>query len=368
MAEGTRVSQLAESLAKLRDDHLEFKTRTTAFQDNTSASLKRADEFQTSTQATLEKILQQLHARDKDKDPVLTNKDKDPVQPNNDKELVLGGKSGSKDPIEVESTVVPEGGGIQAKAVQLEFPKFDGADPSDWVLKAQQLFSYGQIAESQKVPISAFHMEGRALQWYNWLMESAPVANWEEFVVALKTRFAPSTYDDPVGAFTKLLQSSTVEDYQYQFEVLSNKIPGLTKGFKVSSFISGLKEEVKIMVTMLKPSNLPAAFGLARLQEEEVWRRNRSTRAPPWGPTQSLNSKPPYPKPPVLLTLSKSPNPIFPQSPEVQASIYLTPTDVPPTQTPWQNVPTYPLDGFLQIKCRNAGKKGYAITVTTSTT
>jgi len=31
---------------------------------------------------------------------------------------------------------------------------------------------------------------------------------------------------------------------------LSNKIPGLTEGFKVSSFISGWKEEVRIMVTI----------------------------------------------------------------------------------------------------------------------
>jgi len=153
-------------------------------------------------------------------------------------------------------------------------------------------------------------MEGRALQWYNWLIESAPVTNWDEFVVALKTRFAPSAYDDPVGAFTKLLQTSTVEEYQYQFEVLSNKIPGLTEEFKVSSFISGLKEEVRIMVTMLKPPNLPAAFGLARLQEEEVERRNRSPRAPPWAPTNYSNSEPSYPKLAVPLTLSKPSNPI----------------------------------------------------------
>jgi len=308
MAEGTRVSQIAESLAKLKDDYMEFKTSTTAFQTNTAASQKGADEFQTSTQTTLEVILKRLLALDSQ--PVQPNKDKDPVQPNKDKELVLGEKSGSKDPIHVESTTVPEGGGIQAKAVQFEFPKFDGADPIDWVLKAQQFFSYGQIPDNQKVPISAFHMEGRALQWYNWLMESAPVTNWDEFVVALKTRFAPSAYDDPVGAFTKLLQTSTFEEYQYQFEVLSNKIPGLTEEFKVSSFISGLKEEVRIMVTMLKPPNLPAAFGLARLQEEEVGRRNRSPRAPPWAPTNYSNSEPSYPKLAVPLTLSKPSNPI----------------------------------------------------------
>jgi len=155
-------------------------------------------------------------------------------------------------------------------------------------------------------------MEGQALQWYNWLVESAPLTKWDDFVVALKTRFAPSAYDDPVGAFTKLFQTTTVKDYQYQFEVLSNRISGITEEFKVSSFISGLKEEVRIMVTMLKPPNLPAAFGLARLQEEEVWRRNRSARAPPWNPTNQSNSKPSFPKLNVPLTLSKPSNPIFP--------------------------------------------------------
>jgi len=305
LAKGTRVSQLVESLAKLRDDYMEFKTSTTTFQTNTVAAQKRINEFQTSTQTTLNEILKKVS-------PV--------VQPNANQELVQGGANGhpNKSPIYVEpigetsSSTVLEGGGVLAKLVHLEFPKFEGADPMDWVLKAQQFFSYGQIPDNQKVPISAFHMERRALQWYNWLMESTLVTNWEEFIVALKTRFAPSAYDDPVGAFTKLLQSSTVEDYQYQFEVLSNKIPGLTEGFKVSSFISGLKEEVRIVVTMLKPSNLPAAFGLARLQEEEVWRRNRSSRAPPWTPTQSPNNKLPYPKPATPLTFSKPSNPIFP--------------------------------------------------------
>jgi hypothetical protein len=101
-------------------------------------------------------------------------------------------------------------------------------------------------------------------------MESGSIRSWEEFVVALKIRFAPSDYDDLVGEFTKLQQTSTVDEYQSQFEVLSNRTPGLTEYFRVSSFISGLKEEVRIMVTMLKPTTLPNAFGLARLQEQEI--------------------------------------------------------------------------------------------------
>lgn len=65
-------------------------------------------------------------------------------------------------------------------------------------------------------------------------------------MVALKIRCAPSAYDDPMGAFTKLQQTSTVDEYQSQFEVLSNRIPGLTEEFRVSTFVSGLKEEVRI--------------------------------------------------------------------------------------------------------------------------
>jgi hypothetical protein len=36
------------------------------------------------------------------------------------------------------------------------------------------------------------------------------------------------------------------------------------------------------MVTMLKPNCLSAAFGLARLQEEEVLRRNRHQKVNTW--------------------------------------------------------------------------------------
>ena len=38
----------------------------------------------------------------------------------------------------------------------------------------------------------------------------------------------------------------------------------------ISYFISGLMEEIRLTVQMFQPLNLPAAFGLARLQETNV--------------------------------------------------------------------------------------------------
>lgn len=96
-------------------------------------------------------------------------------------------------------------------------------------------------------------------------MDSTTVSTWEDFVSALKTRFGPSEYKDPVWAFTKLKQVGTVEEYYSQFEALSNRIKGLTEEFKISTFISGLRDDLRIMVTMVKPLSLSATFRLAKL-------------------------------------------------------------------------------------------------------
>ncbi|KAA8517399.1 hypothetical protein F0562_017692 [Nyssa sinensis] len=74
--------------------------------------------------------------------------------------------------------------------------------------------------------IASFHMEWKALSWHYWLMESSPVASWEDFLVALRIRFGPSAFEDLEGAFIKLRQTRSVEEYQTTFEILSNKITG----------------------------------------------------------------------------------------------------------------------------------------------
>ena len=66
-------------------------------------------------------------------------------------------------------------------------------------------------------------------------MDSSLVANWEEFLVALRIRFGPSAYDDPAGAFIKLRHTGSVEEYRLAFKVLSNKIIGVSKEFRIST-------------------------------------------------------------------------------------------------------------------------------------
>lgn len=190
MAEGTRSTQVAEAITTLRGENNALK------------------EEQSRQGVLMGEVLQQLNN-------LATNYD-------NLVQLTTRLSSGEGTSNFPRGNAVPamEGsGGIQARTVRLDFPHFDGGDPHDWILKAQQFFIYCHTPEDHKLQIASFHMEGKALSWFYWLMESSPPATWEEFLVALRIRFGPSAYEDPVGAFTKLRQTGSVEEYQSNFEV-----------------------------------------------------------------------------------------------------------------------------------------------------
>jgi len=50
----------------------------------------------------------------------------------------------------------------------------------------------------------------------------------------LQTRFGVTAYDDPMEALTRLKQTSIVIAYKGNFEILSNRIFGLSKSHKLS--------------------------------------------------------------------------------------------------------------------------------------
>ena len=59
----------------------------------------------------------------------------------------------------------------------------------------------------------------------------------EVSVKALQTRFGATACDDPMEALTRLKQTSTVVSYKGNFEILSNRIVGLSESYKLSCFL-----------------------------------------------------------------------------------------------------------------------------------
>lgn len=110
---------------------------------------------------------------------------------------------------------------------------------------------------------------------YTWRVKlyngtNGQLVSWPYFLHALELRFAPSQYEDPKGELFKLCQTSSIRDYQAQFESLANRVVGLPPTFFFSYFISGLKPEIRREVQALQPVSLPQAISLAKLQEDKL--------------------------------------------------------------------------------------------------
>lgn len=117
------------------------------------------------------------------------------------------------------------------------------------------------------------------------------ITSWSALLQAIETRFAPSFYDDPRGTLFKLMQRGSVTEYLTEFERLANRIVGLSPSVLLSCFISGLNPEIRREVQALQLASLPHATALARLQEDKINDRRRSSR-PSFSPSPTPNPTP----------------------------------------------------------------------------
>jgi len=159
---------------------------------------------------------------------------------------------------------------LKPKSVRLDFPRFDGEDPETWCCRAEQFFEYYSTPMEHRLSISSFHMDGKALVWFRELRASNPAIPWAEFVRSMQIRFGRSSYDDPMESLSKLKQEGALEDYKNQFDTLALKVRNLPEYHKLSCFLRGLRDEIRVPVRMFNPTTLVDAYSLARMQEECV--------------------------------------------------------------------------------------------------
>jgi hypothetical protein len=179
--------------------------------------------------------------------------------------------------------------GIHTRSMKFDFPKFEGEEPETWCIRATQFFDHHGTPDQQRLSISAFHMEGRALIWFEELKASGALKSWGDFLQSLRIRFGKGSYDDPMEELTKLKQVGVLEDYKTQFDFLASKVIGLPDSHKLSMFLGGLKDEIRIPIRMFNPKTLIDAFALAKMQEETFLAHKKAIRAA-WTPSSFQSS------------------------------------------------------------------------------
>ncbi|XP_071913949.1 uncharacterized protein [Coffea arabica] len=154
---------------------------------------------------------------------------------------------------------------------RLELPMFSVGNPREWLRKCHKHFLNYQIPACRKVDLVEMFLEGKVDNWFQGVKLAKFGLNWEEFSKMLCERFSGKGSLDIIEEFNKLQQVGTVEENEEKFEELKTlmltKNPKLDESYFISSFTSGLKEEIKPMVKMFKPQTLSKAFEVADLQE-----------------------------------------------------------------------------------------------------
>lgn len=126
--------------------------------------------------------------------------------------------------------------------------------------------------------MASYRMEGETLIWYQDAYKSRQFNSLETFTQDIQVRFGPTSYDDPMEALTRLKQTTFIVVYKTQFGALSNRLRSLSNHHKLSFFLSGLKDEIRLPIKMLNPISLSAAYGLAKILEEYLSTTKRALK------------------------------------------------------------------------------------------
>ncbi|XP_020963323.1 uncharacterized protein LOC110264971 [Arachis ipaensis] len=121
-----------------------------------------------------------------------------------------------------------------------------------------------------RVRMLSFHLSGSAYSWYRCVINNNIQYTWENFLDALLIRFGQNQFYDPKATLKELKQTSTVAEYQNQFEELSNQVTGLSEEWLISLFVAELHDHLKCELLLAKPTSYVTATLLARLHEQKL--------------------------------------------------------------------------------------------------
>ncbi|CAA0838264.1 Unknown protein [Striga hermonthica] len=252
------------------------------------------------------------------------------------------------------------------RSMKMEVPKFDGTDPDGWIFRIEEFFDFLATPEELRLRIVSFHMEGKAAAWFQWMKSNNLLTDWKAFLVNLKHRFGSSVYEDPEGALSKLVQNTSVAEFQSAFEDLMNKVRGISESLLISFFVTGLKPDIRRELLLNRPSSLMEAFALARAYEARAEEMRFNLRIGPKGNQTSpqahfsqpnahaLNSG--YtPKLPTTFTTTTD------SSTQPRKNLFPKPTSVLENQQPLlptPNIPKLPLRRLTEAELRAKREKG----------
>jgi hypothetical protein len=153
---------------------------------------------------------------------------------------------------------------------------------------------------------------------------------------------------------SNLKQEGSLDDYKNQFDILALKVHRLLDEHKLSCFLGGLMNKIRLPVRMFNPKTLVQAYSLARIQEECLSNLTKGLR-PPWrlAPFSSSNRNM---SSEVLIGEGKGPP--FRANPLSQTAPFLGRQGSNPTKGLNPNQALVPVQKITQAQMEDSRKRG----------
>ncbi|CAO1939527.1 unnamed protein product [Urochloa humidicola] len=193
------------------------------------------------------------------------------------------------------------------KLPKVSFPVFDGDNPRFWISRCENYFDMYHVDPVDWIRVSSMHLSSVVARWFQAIERKHPKLSWPLFTKLLHERFGQEQHQSLLRQMFRIKQTGSVADYISEFSTLVDQLDAYESVsdplYFTTRFVDGLRDDIRAVVLVHRPSELDAACSLALLQEEvadpprrkefKKWEGTASARPPPRGSF-------PLPAPPLL--------------------------------------------------------------------
>ncbi|XP_028775121.1 uncharacterized protein LOC114732011 [Neltuma alba] len=164
---------------------------------------------------------------------------------------------------------------------KLELPIFIGEDPLGWFFKVERYFRVNAIPEAERLEAAVVCLEGKALNWYQWVESRTTIRGWQEFKREALRRFHPSQLGDSYEMLYAAKQNRSVLEFVEEFERLAAPLPDIPEESLIGTFRVALRPEIRAELRLTSASSLREVMEMAIRVEErnQVLDAAKETRA-----------------------------------------------------------------------------------------
>jgi predicted aspartyl protease len=189
----------------------------------------------------------------------------------------------------------------------MDFPRFDGNNPEEWLRMTEKYFGMVYVPENAKFDYAQMYITGKADTWLRNSGVLEENLTWKQFCDAAVQRFTTSSSYEAVEEFNSIKQGMTsVNEYTDKFEDKRSNYkkqnPDAKEAYYIKCYINGLRAEIKHYMKPLKPTTLYEAVDFARDMElaTQATAQSQNKRVHPTGSNYRGSYSPQYsnkPKP-----------------------------------------------------------------------